>query len=151
MQDNNQIWNINLLIKWDISKQHAATVVSWAKMIKTGKPMKLLPLTAALLISAAPVHAFEADDGFFKTFEELDKACRATEENNKLCMGSTTWTLSGLLVVTLCRLNEKGMLTTEEVIEHWEETKDMKLIALWRESIEDVIDSYPNCPIKLVP
>ena len=47
---------------------------------------KLFPLLGALFVSLAPVHAFVADDGFFETFEQLDTACKATDENNKLWM-----------------------------------------------------------------
>ena len=42
--------------------------------------MKPLPLTGALLISAAPVQAIE-------TFEELNKACLAPEEIANICAG----------------------------------------------------------------
>ena len=54
-------------------------------------------------------------------------------------------------MVTLCNLNEKGLLTADEVIEYWEETRGLNSIALWRESVENVIDRYPNCPIKPAP
>ena len=42
--------------------------------------MKPLPLSGALLISAAPVQAIE-------TFEELDKSCGATDEIANICAG----------------------------------------------------------------
>ena len=43
--------------------------------------LRTVPLIGALLISAAPVQAFE-------TFEELNKACSASEENTTLCKGA---------------------------------------------------------------
>ena len=39
-----------------------------------------VPLLGALLLSASPVQAYEA-------WEELDKACEASDEPLKLCIG----------------------------------------------------------------
>ena len=43
--------------------------------------MKLLTFIGALLISAAPVQAYE-------TWEEFDKACTASEETIALCQAT---------------------------------------------------------------
>ena len=70
--------------------------------------LKFFPLIGALLLSTAPVQAFE-------TFEELDKACNATEENIKLCGGVSEWISSVYITGTLCELDERGVVSTEQL------------------------------------
>ena len=66
-------------------------------------PMKLLPLIGSLLISAAPVQAIE-------TFEELDKACKASEETYNTCTKAAVFVGTAAWVNSLCELEAKGRL-----------------------------------------
>jgi len=106
--------------------------------------MKLLPLIGALILSAAPVQAFE-------TFEELDKACQ-TEEFTNMCAGAGKYVSARATASLLCMLEEKGVLTTENLFFYWEQVNEMiyegNKDAIWNAGVEAILESFPNCPIK---
>ena len=102
--------------------------------------MKFLPLIGSLLISAAPVQAFE-------TFEELNKACSASEENNNLCAGAVEYASAAMTVSLLCDL--EGMLTTEDLFLSWDELVKMDgWTPLLNEIVEGTLEDFPECSIK---
>ena len=103
--------------------------------------LKFFPLIGALLLSAAPVQAFE-------TFEELDKACNATDENIKLCGGVSEWIFAVYITGTLCELDESGVVSAEQITKFWEGYNGWDEVELWKKGAESVIEQYPNCPIK---
>ena len=104
--------------------------------------MKLLPLIGSLLISAAPVQAFE-------TYEELDKACSASEENSNMCAGAVEYGGTMGWVSLLCTLEEKGRLTKENLVLTWDELYELGgWIPLSNEAVYDTLKDYPECPIK---
>ena len=107
--------------------------------------MKFLPLIGSLLISAAPVQAFE-------TFEELDKACEATEENNNLCVVSAQLGASMMMVTMFCNLEAKGRITKENIdltLDEWNFNQGGS--PLLNEAVEETIKMYPGCSIKPIP
>ena len=109
--------------------------------------MKLFPLIGALLLSAAPVQAFE-------TLEDLDNACGASEEAFKLCTGLVSRTAARVAFGYLCKLREEGVITPEKFAAEYNKeaggpksaTEFMK--AMWNSGIKEVLEDYPNCPIK---
>ena len=108
--------------------------------------MKLLPLIGALLISAAPVQAFE-------TFEELNKACSASEENTNMCAGAVEYGGAAMTVSVLCDLEEKGRLTKENVVLTWDElVKRLVKMDGWtpllNEVVEGTLEKFPECSLK---
>ena len=76
--------------------------------------MKFLPIIGALLLSTAPVQAFE-------TLEELDNACGASDEAFKLCTGVLSRTASRVGFGYLCKLRDEGVLTPEEFAAEYNE------------------------------
>ena len=107
--------------------------------------MKLLPLIGSLLISAAPVQAFE-------TFEELDKACSASEENTNMCAGAVEYGGAAMTVSVLCDLEEKGRLTKENVVLSWDElVKRDGWTSLSNEAVGLFLEDYSECSIKPIP
>ena len=108
--------------------------------------MKLFPLLGALLLSTAPVQGFE-------TYEELDKACLATEENTNLCEGAGDYVSSSMVAYLLCESEEKGILTTEEIFLD----KVNKIMTennaspMWNAGAENMLESFPECSLKPVP
>jgi hypothetical protein len=58
--------------------------------------VKLIPLIGALLISAAPIQAFT-----FLTFDEIEKACNASEENTNLCVSVAQMSAMRNMVILL--------------------------------------------------
>jgi hypothetical protein len=112
--------------------------------------MKFLPIIGALLLSTAPVQAFE-------TLEELDKACQASEEAFKLCTGPAYHFSAIAGFSLLCKLREQGVITPEEFAAEYNavlagpnpDTKYLKV--MWNSGIKAVLEDYPNCPIKPVP
>ena len=104
--------------------------------------MKLLPLIGSLLISAAPVQAIE-------TFEELDKACKASEEIYTTCtkagifVGTLSW------VSLLCELEAKGSLTRKETVLTWTEfVQKNGMTPLSDNALEMSLEKFPECSIK---
>ena len=75
--------------------------------------MKLIPLIGALLLSTAPVQAIE-------TYEELVKTCRATVEIANICAGVGDFCGAAAMVSLLCDLEEKGRITTENLVLTWD-------------------------------
>jgi hypothetical protein len=57
-------------------------------------PMKLFPLLGALLLSTAPVQAFE-------TSEELNKVCLSTDKMINICAGVGDFTTAAAIASTL--------------------------------------------------
>ena len=106
-------------------------------------PMKLLPLIGALLLSTAPVQAYE-------TWEELQSACAAKKEISEICQGVADYVGSGMAVLTLCDFYRDGMIAAEDIIRNWEVisrgfgTESTLAIA----GIKFALKRYPNCPIK---
>ena len=103
--------------------------------------MKLIPLIGSLLISAAPVQAFE-------TFQELDKACSASEENTNMCAGAAEYGGTNGWVSLLCTLEEKGRITKENLDLTWDEWYVGGWIPLSNEAVYDTLKDYPECSIK---
>ena len=107
--------------------------------------MKLLPLIGALLLSTAPVQAFE-------TFEELDKACDATEENSNLCEGAGNYLASLIVAYLLCDLEEKGILATEKLLLSWNKLKEFWTFnsrdPMWSVGAESMLENLPDCSLK---
>ena len=107
--------------------------------------MKLLPLIGALLISAVPVQAFE-------TYEELDKACRASEENSNLCGGVADYIIEFMTVTLLCTLEEKGRLTKENLVLTLDEWNfNQGRTPLLNEAVEMTLEKFPECSIIPIP
>ena len=110
--------------------------------------MKLFPLLGALLLSTAPVQAFE-------TFEELDKACGTSEEIDNLCLGVADFYASGIAANLLCDLEAKGILTKEEAIVSWDNLKEIFIFhsrnPMWYAGEKDALEVFPECSIKPVP
>ena len=110
--------------------------------------MKLLPLIGALLLSTAPVQAFE-------TFEELIKACGTTEENDNMCEGAANLYASGIAATLLCELEAKGILTKEEAIVSWDNLKEIFIDnsrnPMWHAGEKDILEVFPECSIKRIP
>ena len=107
--------------------------------------LKFFPVFGAFLLSVAPA---VAPVQAFETFEELDKACNATEENIKLCGGVSEWISSVYITGTLCELDERGVVSTEQLTKFWEGYKGWDEGALWKKGAQSVFEEYPNCPIK---
>ncbi|WP_156918856.1 hypothetical protein [Synechococcus sp. CC9616] len=107
--------------------------------------MKLLPLIGSLLISAAPVQAFE-------TFEELYKACETTEENSNLCEGAANFQSLGIAAYLLCDLEATGMLTTEKILLSWDNLKELFTFnsrdPMWNAGAEKMLENLPDCSLK---
>ena len=113
--------------------------------------MKLLPIIGALLLSVAPVQAFE-------TLDELDSACGASEEAFKLCTGLVSRTAARVVFGYLCKLREEGVITPEEFTAEYNKeaggpksaTEFKWVKAMWNSGIKRVLEDYPDCPIKLL-
>ena len=108
--------------------------------------MKLLPLIGSLLISAAPVQAFE-------TTEEFDKACSASEETITLCQAAIQYSAFTYIPGILCRLEDDGLLTTEQLAEWWKQNgfNYRQLNAFLKDGINVGLTPYPDCAIKPLP
>ena len=104
--------------------------------------MKLLPLIVALLLSAAPVQAFE-------TIEEFDKACSASEETIILCQAAIQYSAFTYIPGILCRLEDDDLLTTEQLTEWWDTNGlDPENNAFLKDAINQGVTPNPNCHIK---
>ena len=115
--------------------------------------LRTVPLIGALLISAAPVQAFEINPPQdFETFEELEQACEATDEGNKLCIGSMELWSAMYLTGTLCQLEDEGWITEEQVAEKW---KGVAVVArqsnMFKAGIKKALEMHPTCSIKPIP
>ena len=104
--------------------------------------MKLLLIIGALLISAAPVQAFE-------TYEELDKACNASEETYNTCTKAGIFVGTFSWVSLLCELEAKGSLTRKETVMTWTEfVQKNGMTPLSDNALEMSLKNYPECSIK---
>ena len=108
--------------------------------------MKLLSLISALLMSAAPVQAFE-------TSEEFDKACSASDETIILCQAAIQYSAFTYIPGILCRLESDGLLTTEQLTEWWKQNgfNYQQLNSFLKDGINVGLIPYPNCSIKSIP
>ena len=107
--------------------------------------MKLFPLLGAPFLSAVPVQDFE-------TIEELDKACRTTEENTNLCARAGSYVAAGMAVSLLCDLEAKGRLTKENLVLTWDELYELDgWSPLMNETVYATLKDYPECSIKPLP
>ena len=106
--------------------------------------MKLLPLIGALLLSTAPVQAFE-------TLEELDKACGASEENSNMCAGAVEYGGTMGWVSLLCTLEEKGRLTKENLVLTWDEWNKAIGSAMWNAGAEKMLEIFHESSLKPFP
>ena len=104
--------------------------------------MKLLTFIGALLISAAPVQAYE-------TWEEFDKACTASEETIALCQAAIQYSAFTYISGLLCSLEHDGLLTTEQLTEWWDTNGlDPENNAFLKDAINQGVTPSPNCHIK---
>ena len=111
--------------------------------------LRNVPLIGALLLSTAPVQAFE-------TYYEYVTACIASEENTKLCDKSAEWHSAVFVTNTLCKLEWGGFLTAEEVTGYWQKVElDLDVNpqrgALFKEGVNYMLRIHPNCSIKPIP
>ena len=111
--------------------------------------MKLFPLIGALLISAAPIQAVE-------TWEEIDKACEASHEALTVCIGVAGRFSAEVGFSILCRLRRDGAITAEvfnaeygKINAYGPMFEGISKVS-WNSGIEEVLEDYPNCPIKLL-
>ena len=103
--------------------------------------MKLLQIVGALLLSTAPVQAFE-------TFEELDKTCQATEELTNLCKEVSSYGGAVMAAILLCDLEENGRITKENLVLTWDKWNKANGSPLWNAGAEHMLENYPECSIK---
>ena len=105
--------------------------------------MKLLPFIGSLLISAAPVQAFE-------TFQELNKACVASEEMDNTCDKLSRWVATATWVTLLCELEEEGRITKENLVFKWDEFVERNdyWSPLSDNAVEMALKTFPDCSIK---
>ena len=107
--------------------------------------MKLLPLIGSLLISAAPVQAFE-------TYKEVEKACDASEEIGNLCVVASQLGAGMMTMTMLCYLEEKGRITKENLVLTLDEVVSLNGWApLPDEAVEMTLEKFPECSIKPIP
>ena len=114
--------------------------------------LRTVPLIGVLLLSTAPVQAFE-------TLDELDNACGASDEAFKLCTGVFSRAAASVVFGLLCKLREEGVLTPEEFATEYNKeavgpksATEFKWIKVMRNSgITTVLEDYPDCPIKPLP
>ncbi|AII43301.1 hypothetical protein KR100_07985 [Synechococcus sp. KORDI-100] len=107
--------------------------------------MNLPPLIGALLISAAPVQAFE-------TYEEVEKACDGSEENSNLCVVAAKPGALMMMVTMLCYLEAKGRITKENLVltlDEWNFNQGGS--PLLNEAVEETLKDYSECSIKPIP
>ena len=111
--------------------------------------MKLFPFIGALILSTAPVLAYE-------TMEEVDKACEASREALGMCIGVAGHfsAIAGFSI--LCRLRDNGSITSDVFNTEYSKLNTEGPIfdfarVFWNSGIEKVLENYPNCPIKPVP
>ena len=110
--------------------------------------LRSLPLVGALLLSAAPVQAFE-------TFEEIVKPCEASEKNMEACFASGVYFASLTSLLIYCGQREAGDITQKKCTEVTRDlaesiTEEIEKTA-WNQAVKELPDSYPNCPIKPIP
>ena len=106
--------------------------------------LKFFPLIGVLLLSAAPVQAFE-------TFEELDKICKSSEEMDSICSGAAEFVGTATWAGTLCILEKKGRITKENLVLTWNEMFKLGVTPLSKEAIERTLEGFPDCSIKSIP
>ena len=103
--------------------------------------MKLFPLIGALLLSTAPVQAFE-------TFEELDKTCQATEELTNLCKEVSSYGAAVMAAILLRDLEEKGRITKENLVLTCDKWNKANGSAMWNAGAEKMLETFAECSIK---
>ncbi|WP_413442547.1 hypothetical protein [Synechococcus sp. MIT S1220] len=106
--------------------------------------MKLLPIIGALLLSAAPVQAFE-------TFEELDKTCQATEELTNLCQQVSIYGAAVMAATLLCDLEVKGILTKENLVLTWDKWNKVNGSPMRNAGTIRTLEEFPRCSLKPIP
>ena len=100
--------------------------------------LKTVPLIGALLLSITPVGAIE-------TLEEIEKACYATVESGLLCQGVSINKDASTRVEMLCELVKQDLIAPENAVKMWENYAGP---ALWNSAANEMLNEYPNCPIK---
>ena len=104
--------------------------------------LRTIPLIGALLLSTAPVQAYE-------TWEEFDKACTASEETIALCQAAIQYSAFTYISGLLCSLEHDGLLTTEQLTEWWDTNGlDPENNAFLKDAINQGVTPNPNCHIK---
>ena len=101
-----------------------------------------VPLIGALLISAVPVQAFE-------TFEEVEKACQASEENTNLCVSVAQMYAMRNMVILLCDFEAKGRITKEDLdltLDGWSFNQGMS--PLLNKTVEMTLEEFPEYSLK---
>ena len=93
------------------------------------------------LLSTAPVQAFE-------TYEELHKACKASEETSNACIKTGEFIGFAAWVTLLCTLEEKGSLTREELVLNWDELVEKYGTPLFDDGLEMALEYFPECSLK---
>ena len=108
--------------------------------------MKRLPLIGALLLLIGPVQAFE-------TVEEFDKAYSASEETTILCQAAIQYFAFIYIPGILCRLEDDGLLTAEQLTEWWKQNgfNYQQLNAFLKDGINLGLVPYPSCSIEPIP
>ena len=108
--------------------------------------MKRLPLIGALLLLIGPVQAFE-------TIEEFDKACSASEDTIILCQAAIQYSAFTYITGILCRLEDDGLLTAEQLTEWWKQNgfNYQQLNAFLKDGINLGLVPYPSCSIEPIP
>ena len=107
-----------------------------------------VPLLGALLLSTAPVQAFQ-------TFEVIVKICEASEKIGKACLGSGIYFSAITTYELLCLLREEGDITREAFSKA---SRNMEMAnknpfekVSWNAGIKDIQEQFPNCPISPLP
>ncbi|WP_156918723.1 hypothetical protein [Synechococcus sp. CC9616] len=105
--------------------------------------MKLFPLLGALLLSTAPVQAFE-------TWEELSNVCLSTDEIVNICTGVGDFVGAATMVSLLCTLEAKGSLTKEKLVLYWDDWYEWNYRGrpLSNEAVEKGLKAFPGCSLK---
>ncbi len=109
--------------------------------------LRTIPLIGALLISAVPVQAFT-----FLTFEEVEKACHASEENTNLCVSVAQMSAMRNMVILLCNFEAKGRITKEDLdltLDEWSFNQGMS--PALDKTVEMTLEEFPECSIKPIP
>ncbi|WP_156918655.1 hypothetical protein [Synechococcus sp. CC9616] len=108
--------------------------------------LRTIPLIGALLISAVPVQAFP-----FLTFEEVEKACHASEENTNLCVSVAEMSAMRRMVILLCNFEAKGRITKEDLdltLDEWTFNQSMSMIPLLNKAVEMTLKEFPECSLN---
>ena len=113
--------------------------------------MKLLPLIGALLLSAAPVQADEAQDE--KLIELLDP-CYNSDQISDACFLAGTFHSMVTGFSLICNLwddediTEAGFIKSVERLK--ERVQEHEKVA-WNIAVRNNLGFHPNCPIRPIP